>query len=780
MTAAAVPETSERQWAPAEGWSVLVLVIVLGLIVGTAIDEPAWVDGRGYLTDSLSEVALLGALVGFAGPKLGWGRWTTHGIGAILGGLLLPIIAGWAILPGSSPAEAFRATADGSLNAYLDLAVRGLPFTQEEVHYVLILSAIVWGTMQFGSYAVFGHRRPLAAVVVVGLVLLTNMALTRRDQLGWLVLYAAVSLFLLIQMHAFGERATWTRRRIGDPASISLVYLRGGTVFILAAMVASLVLTQRAASSPLAGAWTGLDSKVVQISQQLAWLFPAGGDLRSAGGVAFGSSAPINSQWTSDQGVAFTAKVPATAKSEYWRAATYDTYTLGGWGGGWSQSQTSPTAAPAGANLLEGSPEVPSKDLVVPITATVQPVGFHDSPLLAPGFAGSVSLPSTLELTGVQGWFASDQVATDTPYTVSALALKLAANAGLAQNDAGLTQNKLRAASTVYPKDVTDQYTQVADGVIGTYARQLLDSVLANARSHNPYDLASYLQTFLQSPSHFNYTTDVRSTNCQDRSAVECFAQYKQGYCLYYATTMAILLRAANPSDPIPTRLVQGFLPSQIIDGQETVLNEQAHAWVEVYFPGYGWIPFDPTGGGRSQPLQIPEGKPVPTAAPPTASAGTGPGTPRPSRREFEPAGGSGGLTPTGSAQPADRVLAALIGGLLALTVGSLIVAAWWRGPRGELSPENAWLWVSGAASRLGFAPRPTETVYEYATSLGELIPVARPDINTVAEAKVETTYARLELTPEREHDVALALRRLRLSLVRLLFKRVGRRGRRR
>jgi transglutaminase-like putative cysteine protease len=773
MTTTPVQETPERRWTPAEGWSVPVLVVLLGLIVATAIDEPAWVDGRGYLTDCLAEVAVLGALVGFIGPKLGWGRWTTHGIGAIFAALLLPIIAGWAVQPGLSPAAAFRATADGTLSAYLDLAVRGLPFTQQEVHYVLILAALVWGTMQFGSYAVFGHRRPLAAVVVVGLVLLTNMALTRRDQLGWLVLYAAVSLFLLIQMHAFGERATWTRRRIGDPSSMSLLYLRGGTVFILAAMVAALVLTQRAASSPLAGAWTGLDSKVVQISQQLAWLFPAGGDLRGAGGVAFGSSAPINSQWTSDEGVAFTATVPAGAKAEYWRAATYDTYTLGGWGGGWSQSQTSPTAAPAGANLLEGSPEVPSKDMLIPLTANVQPVGFHDSPLLAPGFAGSVNLPSTLELTGVQGWFASDQVASDTPYTVSAYKLKL-------NGDTGITQYKLEAASTVYPQDVTDQYTQVAPGVIGTYAQQLLNGALLHVPSRNPYDLANYFQTLLQSPSAFTYTTDVRNTNCQDRSAVECFAHYKEGYCLYYATTMAILLRAANPSDPIPTRLVQGFLPSQIVNGQETVLNQQAHAWVEVYFPSYGWIPFDPTGGGRAQQPQIPRGKPVPTAAPPAASGDLGPQTPRPSRREFEPVGGtSGGVTPTGPSQPADRVVAALIAGLLALSLGALIVAAWWRGPRGELSPENAWLWVSGAASRLGFAPRPTETVYEYATSLGELIPVARPDINTVAEAKVETTYARVELTPERANAVALALRRLRLSLVRLLFKRVGRRGRR-
>ncbi|MFN8630212.1 MAG: hypothetical protein U0838_07790 [Chloroflexota bacterium] len=59
--------------------------------------------------------------------------------------------------------------------------------------------------------------------------------------------------------------------------------------------------------------------------------------------------------------------------------------------------------------------------------------------------------------------------------------------------------------------------------------------------------------------------------------------------------------------------------------------------------------------------------------------------------------------------------------------------------------------------------------MYEYASSLGELIPVAKPDIATVADAKVETTYARTQLTPEREHAVTASMRRLRVSLLRLL-----------
>ena len=120
----------------------------------------------------------MGVAVGFIGPKVGWGRWTTHGIGALFAALLIPILAGWAMKPGSGIGEAFRITADGSVDAYLDLAWRNQLLTNQEVHYILVLGAIVWGTMQFASYAVFGHRRPLSAVVIVGLVLLVNMALT--------------------------------------------------------------------------------------------------------------------------------------------------------------------------------------------------------------------------------------------------------------------------------------------------------------------------------------------------------------------------------------------------------------------------------------------------------------------------------------------------------------------------------------------------------------------------------------------------------------------------
>jgi transglutaminase-like putative cysteine protease len=110
---------------------------------------------------------------------------------------------------------------------------------------------------------------------------------------------------------------------------------------------------------------------------------------------------------------------------------------------------------------------------------------------------------------------------------------------------------------------------------------------------------------YLQSSTNFTYDTDVRNLPCTGMSTVECFARYKHGYCQYYATTMAILLRERG----IPARLVAGFLPG-VRDGRlnETVRFSAAHTWVEVFFPDYGWIEFDPTGGGVAASEPLPTG----------------------------------------------------------------------------------------------------------------------------------------------------------------------------
>ena len=135
---------------------------------------------------------------------------------------------------------------------------------------------------------------------------------------------------------------------------------------------------------------------------------------------------------------------------------------------------------------------------------------------------------------------------------------------------------------------------------------------------------------------------------------------------------------------------------------------------------------------------------------------------------------GRGGRTP---GPPIAPFIAIAV--LLAVIVGALAFYVWTRGPRGGTTADHAYRTVIRIAARFGFGPRPDQTVYEYAGSLGEVLPIARPELEMVAQAKVETSYGRFRLEDDRIRALRAAERKLRLNLLRLAFRRRERRRRR-
>ena len=148
---------------------------------------------------------------------------------------------------------------------------------------------------------------------------------------------------------------------------------------------------------------------------------------------------------------------------------------------------------------------------------------------------------------------------------------------------------ELRIADRTYPSDLDPGYLRLPllDPRIPRLAKQI------TAAADNNYDKALAVETYLR--THFEYSLQLSRTVPHDPLANFLFER-KQGHCEYFASSMAVLLRSLG----VPARVVNGFRTGEFNDltSQYVVRASNAHSWVEVFFPGHGWIAFDPTPGG--------------------------------------------------------------------------------------------------------------------------------------------------------------------------------------
>jgi transglutaminase-like putative cysteine protease len=146
----------------------------------------------------------------------------------------------------------------------------------------------------------------------------------------------------------------------------------------------------------------------------------------------------------------------------------------------------------------------------------------------------------------------------------------------------------LRLAANTVPSEL-DRY--LALPTLDARVPRLAEEITASAPSN--YEKAAAVETYLS--THFGYTLELPRNFTQDPIANFLFER-KRGHCEYFASAMAVMLRSLH----IPSRIITGFRGGEYNDltGQYVVRASDAHSWVEAYFPGSGWISFDPTPAG--------------------------------------------------------------------------------------------------------------------------------------------------------------------------------------
>jgi hypothetical protein len=157
----------------------------------------------------------------------------------------------------------------------------------------------------------------------------------------------------------------------------------------------------------------------------------------------------------------------------------------------------------------------------------------------------------------------------------------------------------LRRASTEYPAYITHRYLQLPDN-ISQRTRNLAGRLTTN--HNNPYDKVLALNSHLLAEYRYNFFPPPHPPGAE---VVDTFLfEDKEGICEQYVTALVVMARSLG----IPARLTTGYgagAYNPITNYYEVRLSD-AHSWAEVYFPGYGWVPFDPTPGWTPQPYPTP------------------------------------------------------------------------------------------------------------------------------------------------------------------------------
>jgi hypothetical protein len=153
----------------------------------------------------------------------------------------------------------------------------------------------------------------------------------------------------------------------------------------------------------------------------------------------------------------------------------------------------------------------------------------------------------------------------------------------------------------------SEKQAPVVDARVVALARRLA------AGAHTQWDLVTRVERYLLGGGRFRYTTHVPKPGPQP--LVDFLLRTHAGYCQHFAGAAALLLRLAG----VPARVVVGFATGkETAPGRYTVRDLDAHQWIEVYFQGYGWVPFNPTPA--ASPASIAGG--LDPLRPPTPASG--------------------------------------------------------------------------------------------------------------------------------------------------------------
>lgn len=435
---------------------------------------------------------------------------------------------------------------------------------------ILAFIAIVWLL-----WWVIRQKAALPGVLLGGVLLAVNTHLSRQNS-AFLLLFIFTGVLLLARTALQDRYRDWDRRTVDYPYDLGLnwgVVAAGLALTIgLTAWLAGIIGTP--ASWRKAADW--LEKTRRQTGETVERLFPnvnppvTDRDAVNAETPNLAEiGAPLPRGSTTIMTVSLNDPAPpppdvpvsdARPPAHYWRSEIFGEYT----GRGWKQvpegplAPGSPTRPPPGRYALEQSFSIL--------------VG-HGDTLYAASQPGSADEAVRRVLAGADG---------------STLLRGSIDNYRVTSWAPQVTAAQLRSAGSAYPAEIAGAYLQLPAG-LPQRVRSLAERVAGGAET--PFDQAVRVQNYLRENFDYDLAAELAPVNAD---VVDDFLFRSQaGFCSHFASAMTVMLRARG----IPARVVGGYATGGYDYEQHEyrVPADAAHAWVEVYFPVFGWIEFEPT-----------------------------------------------------------------------------------------------------------------------------------------------------------------------------------------
>jgi len=728
-------------------WPITLLAVVVGVVL--AVLRPH--DVRGFVVGLIA--GLLGIFVSVGQVVPSWGRLATDAgevgrwivtRGASVSSGQNPLARMWDV--GAQSAAKFA----GELVTWWRLGGIGEATVDNRI-FLFLLAVISWTVVLYFAWALYSQTPALVALLPPGVVLVSFVVLGGQGA-PYVYLFLLTALLMILRIHVISLERTWNRRNLDYPTTVGPELLATGLIFTLLVGGIALLLPVAPQNTLAVHFWGVFNDPWSQLEANVGEAFTGvrhrvggngGNDLYLGGPLSFGNAQTVLYAKTDEPPPpsATEHELEATGYVEpehYLAGSAFQDYN----GKGWELGKTrglSRTGVPIGANgdpqylgVGKGSENVLSHTPNQPIVGTppqgdkivqqIEKVSASNNLAYAYNEPVLIDQPYTLHETG--GYPNQiDLKAGTTKYTVVSVV-------------PSATAPDLRSAGSNYPAWVSPYMAKPnVPGRVAQLAEQW------SAQAGNPYDKAMAIEGELRK---IPYTTDI-SPPPPNRDAVDYFLfDLKRGYCEYYASAMVVMLREVG----VPARIVTGYATTTYDRTRNAYVatDNDAHTWVQVYFPNAGWLDFEPTP--INPELVRPEAAstdvaPVLPAVPQVA---------HPKQRIRLPIDG--------------RILIGIVAALLIALVAFLIRRQW----EAELSPPDLVRVLYGRmvrwSKRFGLAKQPEETALEFGHRLAQRYELtAEPVAQAVRQIVALYVVAQYAATPlgqierTRAHDAWRTMR---------------------